>query len=257
MTQVKLISSWSRPGGGTIANIGLANLLNKNGIDCTFYGPHDWHLSQCNGNLLKEATITEEDTIITHFIQVPAGVKWKRHVLSCHETTLFPLKEMPLAQYDVIHFVSNSQKNWQGVNHPSVIIPPVVTKLQWTNPNNKYAGIVGSIDHNKQTHLSIQRAVKDGYKALLFGDITDLPYFNRLVSPLVDKGSATLMGHEDDREEMYSHVSCVYHTSLRETYGLVEVECKLAGIPFNGPSNNQEILEEEEIFERWKKCLNL
>ena len=230
-------------------------MLNKNGVECTFYGPHDWHLSQCKGALLQDAEITEQDTIVTHFIQIPPPMKWKKHILSCHETNLFPLKKMELRQYDVIHFVSNSQKKWHGVNHPSVIIPPVVTKLKWSKPLHSYAGVIGSIDHNKQTHLSIQRAIKDGYKVLLFGDITDLPYFNKFVSPFVEAGSATLMGHEDDREAMYSHVSQVYHSSLRETYGLVEVECKLAGIPFNGPSNHQEILEEEEILARWLNIL--
>jgi len=55
---------------------------------------------------------------------------------------------------------------------------------------------------------------------------------------------------------MYGRVSAVYHSSLSETYGLVEAECKLAGIPFNGMSNGQPILENEEIFQLWKKLLS-
>jgi len=54
---------------------------------------------------------------------------------------------------------------------------------------------------------------------------------------------------------MYSSIDIVYHSSLRETYGMVEAECRLAGIPFNGPENNQEILEEEEILKRWTNIL--
>ena len=63
------------------------------------------------------------------------------------------------------------------------------------------------------------------------------------------------MDHEDDPEAMYGQISTVYHTSLSETYGLVEAECRLSGIPFNGPSNNQEILSDEEILDRWKRIL--
>mgnify|MGYP005834838759 CR=1 FL=1 len=63
------------------------------------------------------------------------------------------------------------------------------------------------------------------------------------------------MDHEEDKEKMYGQVSEVYHTAISETYGMVEVECKLAGIPFNGPSNNQEILDEKELLRRWLNIL--
>ena len=258
MTKIKLVSSWSRPGGGTIHHIALTNLLNKNGLDCTFYGPHDWHLDQCKGDLLNNANLVESDIVISHFLQIPPPFKCQKHILSCHETTLFPLKNISLPQYDVIQFVSNLQKKWHGVNHPSVIIPPLVTKLKWVDPINNIAGVIGSIDYNKQVHLSIERALKDGYSnVLLFGDITDLPYFNKMVNSYIQSGKAILMGHEDDREVMYGQVSMVYHSSLRETYGLVEGECRRSGIPFNGPSNNQHILEEDEILEKWLKILEV
>lgn len=254
---VRLVSGWSKPGGSTYAHISLTNLLNKNGIDCTFYGPQSWHLDQCQSGLLDQAIVGSDDILITHFIQLPTPPKVRLHVLSCHETTIFPVKDVDYQRYDVIQYVSNSQRKWHAINHPAVIIPPISTKVTWVDPKDKCAGVIGSIDSNKQTHLSIERANKDGYKALLFGEITDVPYFKRCVSPLIDKGTAVLMGHIDDREEMYNTISCVYHSSLSETYGLVEVECKISGIPFDGPTNNQEILEEEEILERWKKCLHL
>jgi hypothetical protein len=256
MVTIKLISGWSNPGGGTIAHIGLTNLLNDNGYDCTYYGPHDWHLDKCKGGLIQDAVVTPEDIAITHFIQVPKPLQAKKHILSCHETNLFPVKQLSYQQYDVIHFVSNSQKKWHGVNHPSIVIPPVVSRLKWKNPQNNTAGVIGSIDQHKQTHLSIERALKDGYsKVLLFGLVTEQPYFNKHVAPHIESGKAILMGHKDDKEEVYNQVTKVYHTSLRETYGLVEVECKLANIPFNGPSNNQEIVEDEEIMRRWDNIL--
>tara|TARA_R110000824_G_scaffold196048_3_gene379052 strand:+ start:1250 stop:2029 length:780 start_codon:yes stop_codon:yes gene_type:complete len=259
MSKVNLISSWSRPGGGTIAHIALTNLLNDNGVDCTFYGPHDWHMDKCRGALLKDAVWEADDILISHFIQIPPGFQCKKHILYCHEKDLFPLKKIDLRQYDTIAFVSNSQKQWHSVNHPSVIIPPAVDKLSWKDPNNKVAGVIGSVDTNKQVHLSIARAFKDGYDTvLLFGDVTDMPYFDKEVSPLMNSNSRIrLAGHQDDREKMYGQISAVYHSSLSETYGLVEAECKLAGIPFNGPSNNQDIVEKDEIFTRWKKCLDL
>jgi len=255
---IKLVSSWTRPGGGTVAHINLTNLLNENGYDCTFYGPHKWHLDKCKAAPIRECLLGPEDILISHFIQVPAEVRVKKHILYCHEKDIFPLKEVSLPQYDLIVFVSNSQKAWQGVNHPSVIIPPMVRKVKWTNPENGVAGIVGSIDRNKQTHESIHRAVKDGFFNIkLFGETTDTIYFEEQVRPAMGvQAEVTLEGHEDDPEAMYGQISKVYHSSLSETYGLVEAECKLSGIPFNGPSNNQEILEKDEILERWVQLID-
>jgi len=255
-SKIKLVSSWTRPGGGTVAHINLTNLLNDNGYDCTFYGPHDWHLDKCKAEKLDKCLLGPDDILISHFIQVPAEVKVKKHILYCHEKDLFPLKQGSLAQYDFIVFVSNSQKEWHGVDHPFVIIPPAVNKVDWQNPNNDVAGVIGSIDKNKQTHVSIKRALKDGYKkVLLFGELNDTPYYNKTVAKLVRSGKAVMMGHEDEREALYGQVSQVYHSSLSETYGLVEAECRLSGIPFNGTSNGQEILEKEEILQRWKNIL--
>ena len=254
--KVKLVSSWTRPGGGTVAHISLTNLLNENGIDCTFYGPHEWHLDKCKSGLIQECLLGPDDILISHFIQVPQEVQVEKHLLYCHEKHIFPLKDISLTQYDCIVFVSNSQKNWQRVNHPSVIIPPLVKKVNWTNPHKGAVGIIGSIDRNKQVHLSIKRALKDGFTTIkLFGEITDRMYFSQQVEPLLSSADIRLEEHEDDPEAMYGQISAVYHSSLSETYGLVEAECRLSGIPFNGPSNNQEILDEEEILQRWKTVL--
>jgi len=255
-TKICLVSSWTHPGGGTVAHINLTNLLNENGYDCTFYGPHDWHLDKCKSGTLDQCLLGPTDILISHFIQVPDAVRAKKHIIYCHEKDVWPLKKVSLAQYDLIVFVSNAQKKWQGVTHPSVVIPPLVRKVNWTNPNNRGAGVVGSIDENKQTHISIRRALSDGYeRVLLFGQINDTPYFEEYVEMWITSGHAILMSHEDDPAAMYGQVSEVYHSSLSETYGLVEAECRLSGIPFNGISNGQEILEKEEILERWINIL--
>ena len=255
--KVKIASSWTHPGGSTVAHINLTNLLNDNGFDCTFYGPHDWHLDKCKSDKIERCLLGPADVLISHFIQIPEHVRVKKHILYCHEKGIWPLKGISLARYDEVVFVSNSQKEWQDIDRESVIIPPVVDKVIWTDPDNNVAGVIGSIDENKQTHKSIQRALADGYeKVILFGEITDMPYFNDYVSEFVNSGKAILMGHEDERERLYGLVSEVYHSSLSETSGLVEAEWRLSGVPFNGKSNAQHVLNKEEILKRWKKILN-
>lgn len=252
---VKVISGWSNPGGSTIHHIALTNLLNESGYDCTFYGPHDWHLRRCRADRLGNARVNPTDFVITHFIRTQQ-MTCRLHVLSCHETDLFELRSMPLAHYDWIQFVSEFQRRWHGVGHRSIVIPPVVERVRWTDPANGIAGVVGSIDENKQTHVSIERALADGYqKVLLFGVVTDAQYYQRHVERYVAQRRAVLVGHEDDRSRMYGQIQAVYHHSRRETFGLVEAECFVSGIPFVGPRNNPEILERHEVLGRWQQVL--
>ena len=296
--RVKIISGWSLPGGSTTHHISLTNLLNENGYDCTFYGPHEYHLDKCQGASLdmefrdniapgtripvltgnKDLNIEPDDIVISHFIQYSKDavstynglanpLKAKKHILSLHETNIFPLKHIDLTPYNLIQYVSEVQKDWHSVDTPSVIIPPVVEKVDikrtFLEVNGKSermytgnAGVIGSIDGHKLPHLSIERALKDGFRrVLLFGMITDKDYFNEHVAPYVMKGTVVVLNHVEDKSEMYSAIDMVYHSSLRETYGLVEAECRLSGVPFKGESNNQDILSEEEIFERWKTVL--
>jgi len=266
MSKVKIISGWSNPGGSTLAHISLTNLLNDNGYDCTFYGPHDYHLDKCKSAKISDFYCTNDDIIITHFIRFQERVVPKLHIFSCHEKDIWPINKMQQAgkqepsDYDAFHFVSNLQKEWQNLDHGNqVVIPPIAEKVSWTAPKERKAGIIGSVDWNKQVHVSINRALnREGYnKVLIFGEITDLPYFNEYISHFVASGKVIMAGHESDREAMYGQISEVFHSSLSETYGLVEAECKLSGIPFNGKGNGQEILEKEEILEKWKTLLNL
>jgi len=262
MMKIKILSGWSNAGGSTTHHISLTNLLNDNGIDCTFYGPNPWHLDKCKAGMLDDSKVSSNDILISHFINYH---KWKnvkfpakKHILSCHETNLFPLKTINLSQYDVIQYVSESQREWHSVTHPYVIIPPIVEKVKWTDPENNVAGVIGSIDQHKQPHLSIEKALKDGYdKVLLFGMVTDVLYYNQRIEKLVKDNKVILMPYEDNKNIMYGRISKVYHSSIRETYGLVEAECTLAGIPFDGPRNNQIILEKEEILDKWKKVLEI
>ena len=146
--KVKIVSSWTRPGGGTVAHINLTNLLNDNGYDCTFFGPHAYHLDKCKSGTLDQYTCSPEDIVITHFIRFQEKPNCKKHIFSCHETNIWSINNMQeagkqsLSDYDAIHFVSNFQKDWQDIDHGNqVIIPPIAEKVPWTPPKEKVAGI--------------------------------------------------------------------------------------------------------------------
>ena len=262
---VKIVSGFSSTGGSTLYFIKLTNLLNENGYNCIFYGPHEWHLDKCKSGYIGNpprngdpVAIYPTDILISHFIDFNLGpIKPKKHILSCHETNLFDLKGKDLSKYNLVQYVSEAQKDWHGVNKEGVIIPPVADKISWEPPGTNTAGVVGSIDSHKQTHLSIQAALKDGYdKVLLYGNVGEGLYFESKVKPLLTNSKVSMMGSVDDKEKLYSTLDVVYHNSKRETYGLVEAECKLAGIPFIGPRNDPEIVTTEEVLEKWKKIIN-
>jgi len=256
---VKILSGWSNPGGSTVAHINLCNLLNANGINCTFYGPHEWHLDKCKSSSYHRFAEEEGDVVISHFCNInPERLKYYgcRHILYCHEKDLFPLKGADLSTYDYIVFVSEAQRKWHDINHPSVIIPPIVDKIDWVKPNNGVAGVIGSVDKNKGTHISIKKALEAGFsKVNIYGRALRNEYFEEQVLPCVNSADVEIKGHYDSKEDMYNEVDAVFHYSNSETYGLVEAECKLAGIPFYGLKNKREILSKEETLKAWKKIL--
>lgn len=191
----------------------------------------------------------------------------KKHILSCHETNLFPLKkdnESPYkAQtlpYDLIQYVSEFQRAWHNFEHPYVIIPGIIDKIKWSNPNNKTAGVIGSIDEHKQTHVSIQRALNDGYnKVYLYGQINDQLYFDEYIYPLLSD-KVIIKNYCNNKEEMYGSIEAVYHSSKRECLPTIQGECLYAGIPYFGLECNMRnredyIFDNEEILKKWKDIL--
>ena len=263
MNDVRIVSGWSNPGGSTVAFINLCNLFNNNGIDCTFYGPHDWHLDKCQSSSLnKENPLLDTDgaSFIFHFLNtdiIPEGLK--SSIFSCHETNLYPLNKVSLSKLDLIHYVSNSQRAWHGVNYPYKIIPNVLDDLkQEPKIHGDVAGVVGSIDRHKQPHLSILRAIKDDFKKIhLYGDMTDETYFNTTLVPLIAKNKnidIALLGYEDDKQAMYNSFAKVYHSSCRETFNYVKAECELTGTEYDGlptADSGAEYLDKEQILEKW------
>lgn len=263
---IKIISGISFPGGSTVANINLCNLFNAAGYRCVFYGPHKWHLDKCPSGMMSEAVLQKEDIVLVHNVRLGARPNVSKYLLTCHEESGYPLRTMDLSSLDLIHFVSNSQRDWQNVNHPNVVIPNVINHLKPAGRQNTglcVAGVIGNIDPHKQTHLSIIRAAEAGCdKILLFGNIMDQIYFNQMILPLRDRfpGRVVLIGYVDYPQTIYDSVDVVYHSSKRETFNYIKAECQLTGTRYEGldsAETDAELLSASEILERWKSCLEL
>ena len=256
--KVKIISGWSDPGGSTASHISLTNLLNENGFDCTFYGPHSWHLDKCQSGELNSVILNSDDIVISHFLQFPTR-PLKRHIYSCHEKAMTDLKSMNLSDFYCIQFVSNHQKKHHSVNWPSVIIPPIVDLFDWDNTKTGVAGVIGSVDSNKQTHKAIEAALKKGYeKVHIYGKIHEgVPYYKNNIVKYKTDPRVVFKGQYLDKKAMYDEIDEVFHFSQSETFGLVEAECRMNGIPYTGNHYHPEPATKEEILERWMKILKV
>lgn len=257
---IKIATGFSHGGGSTIAHINLVNELNKLNIEAKLYGPHDWHLNKCNSDLLQNFKINNSDIVLIHFLNISVRPLCKKFILSCHETKLFPLKKINHAHYDLIHFVSDFQKNWHDINHKNVVIPPITYPVKWEGKKTGCAGVIGSIDPNKRTHLSIQKALSDGFeKVLLFGNISDNSYFLSSIYPFISSGKVIMMGHLDNKEQMYNSIDKVYHSSELECCPLVKAECLLSNIPYFelDPLPNDNPSMPEDIMKKWVKVFDL
>jgi hypothetical protein len=258
--KIKIVSGWSNPGGSTTAFINLTNALNQYGIETNFYGPHDYHLQKCSGKKITDLTISKNDNLISHFIEL-GNVMARKHIFSCHETDVYPLSPRVLTPYRKIHYVSRWQQEWHKVNKPYFILPNILEDLKPNKkPKEKIGGIIGSIDRNKQTHISIVNALNDGCeKILLFGNITDVEYYNSWIKNYIEDklnyGNVYHVGHVEDKQEMYDSVTDVYQSSMRETWGYVKGECLLTSTRYhsNAATNNFWTLPTEEIIKRWEK----
>ena len=260
MTKIKILSGFSNPGGSTVAFINLCNLFNENGLDCTFYGPHSWHIDQCNGDSLGNCAVNEEgEILIMHYLKIPHRPEAsKKVILACHEKEVYPIKDVK-PFWDEIIYVSDDQRKWQGID--GKIIPNVLPPLVDTGIHPKgVAGVIGTIFPPKQTRLSIDRALDQGYdKVLLYGNIGDFSYYDREIKPILSD-KVIYMDWEPDKQKMYDSVEAVFQTSKSETYGLPKAECLLTNTLYYGTDNcnvDIEIWDNEKIMEAWTKCLEL
>jgi hypothetical protein len=260
---VKIVSGYTDKGGSTTAFINLTNFLNENGIDCTFYGPHEWHLNKCKSSLMADLVYDEDDIIITHFLDLKERPNVKKVILSCHEKWWFPVGKIK-QHWDTVVFLHDQHRTFHNdYKGDYTIIPNLKENLKISDKTNvkNIAGIVGTIEDRKQTHVSIQRSLKDKCeKIYLFGHIGDEKYFNDYVKPLMIPNRVIQFGHTTNKQEMYDMIGKVYHSSKGEVACLVKDECYLTKTEFYGneeTENEVSKLTNEEVLVLWKKLFNI
>tara|TARA_R110000824_G_scaffold303001_2_gene490801 strand:- start:183 stop:974 length:792 start_codon:yes stop_codon:yes gene_type:complete len=263
MAKIKIITGWSMEGGSTFSLMELCDLFNERGHDCTLYGPHEWHLDKCKGDMLTNFDIEKGDTVIGHFLPMPERPPLaKKTILSCHEKEVFKLKEQEIDGYDKIRFVSKDQRSWQGVY--GKVIPNCMRGVKPSQkPEGDIAGIIGTLCPMKQTHVSVQRALADGCdKVLIYGNIYNQEYYDTHIEPILSD-RVIHMGMEMDKQKIYDSISCVYQSNsddLPEAFGRVRAECIRAGIPYHGnkaATTKFELWDEDKIYDAWKELLEL
>lgn len=260
---IKILANYTNYSGATVAHINLCNLFNDNGVACELYGPHEWHLSQCKGNLISEYIPDATDTIIVHAKILQERPPCKKLIYTHHECKP-NISKYNLHLYDNIHFITETQSSIYNLSNPQFVIQNVMDNLNYGHkPKIPTAGIIGRIVELKQTHISIQRAVSDGFsQIILFGCITDIFYYNKFVLPLVLKHKIQVRGWCEDKQQMYNSVTDVYHSSLEEVKCYVIGECKLTNTKIHllpGMLYNDEdySVTNNDIFKIWKNKLNL
>lgn len=264
---IKIITGWSNAGGSTTAFINLTKELNKRDIQCKLFGPHQWHLDKCNSGSLQDINLSTDDVLILHFFNTPWTIKPPikgKLIYSCHEKEIKPITSFNYKIYDKIHYVSKPQKEWHKVDHPHFILPNVVEELKVSEKEvSCIAGIIGSIDENKQTHKSIERALSDKMERIyLYGNITDTYYYHTKVKPLIDDNSNIIhKGYVEDTQNIYNEISDVYLSSISETWSYIKKECDMTGKIFHGTDavrdnfNNE--MTNDEIINKWKEVLEI
>jgi hypothetical protein len=143
------------------------------------------------------------------------------------------------------------------------IIPNLKEDLKPSDKTNldKVAGIIGSFDVNKQVHISIIRALRDGCeKILLFGAPSqDIGYYQNFVKPLLSN-KVIEMGFVNNKQSIYDMIGRVYHSSISEVATLVKDECYITGTKFFGNEATEtpvSTLTNEEIINQWIKLLEI
>lgn len=219
------------------------------------YGPHNWFYTQTNyAQPLNKFEINPHDRIIQHLIELPSRPNCKKIVLSCHEKLKF--KDCNTTGYDEIRFVSQDQKEWQGMQ--GVIVPNLIRGIDKVlDPPRDIAGVIGSISPRKQTHRSICRAIADGYDVLVYGPHQEAEYFERYVRPLFSLENVTHKGLEMDKNKIYQSISVVYHSGEDESACRVFGECQKAGIPFRSNLPPYDMWSENQIKKAWFTLLEL
>jgi len=262
---VRIISGWTGPGGSTTALINLTNALNDNGIETVMMGKNPWYCDKCISEpITDKLNFKSSDTLMFHYIQLPKRPNAKKVLLACHEKWWFKIGDIN-KYWDIAIFLHDEHRNYHkqnGYKGNYVIIPNLKENLKKSDKTklDKIAGIIGTIEPRKQTHISIKRAFDDGCKkVILFGHIGNNDYFNEHIKPLLEINQNLNMAGYCDKQKIYDQIDRVYHSSIGEVASLVKDECFTTGTKFfgNEETNNQiSNLTNGEILKLWKEiCL--
>lgn len=255
---IKVLTGYSNVGGSTVAFTRLVNLFNENSLKACLYGPQKWEGITCPFETIDKLILVPEDILIYHFYPLKDRPGVRKVILSSHETEVFKLKNYPDLKYDTIHYVSEFQKEWQGLD--GVVIPNPIRKFskRTNDGSKKVAGIIGSIDRNKRVHLSITKALEDGFTDIrLYGGVTDIQYFITQIQPLLSD-IVTYRGVAINMDYVYNQLTHVYHSPVLETFNLVKPECISAGVTYVGNEGNDtkaQYWSDEGIIQAWKTLL--
>lgn len=260
---IKILTGYSEKGGSTTALINLTNKFNEANIDCTLYGPHNWHLNQCKSNYLQNAILNEDDIVISHFLKLKKRPNVKKIVLTCHEKWWFDVGGIK-EYWDEVIFLHKQHRDYHFKykgkyslipNLKENLVPKDKSKL------DKIAGVIGSIENRKQTHLSVDRALADGCeKVYIIGHVGDHNYFDAYIKDRLKNEKVSLVPYQTDKQNMYDRLGRVYHTSNGEVACLVKDECYLTNTKFFGneeTENEVSTLLNEDIMNLWKNVLGL
>lgn len=259
---IKIVTGYSEKGGSTSAFIDLTNELNKRGYDTTLYGPHNFHIGKCKGDMLNNIIIKENDILLCHFLRLPNRPPAKKVILHCHEKWWFKVGEVK-QYWDEVVFLHDAHREYHNdYKGEFSIIPNLKPDLKPTEKKDLelVAGIIGAIEDRKQTHKSIQRAMADGCtKIKLFGHISDQAYYDKYVNPVLTD-EVEMIGYTTDKQAMYDSIGRVYHSSKGEVACLVKDECYLTNTKFFGNEETENEVSEltnDEIINKWIKLFEL
>ena len=287
--RIALYTEWPNIGGSTVALTDLANLIQQETVHrvkifCPRLGEDSFiHSRYSEVEYLEHPLDVDKlkrfkpDFVIAHAWGLLTGIKQERlqevkkilgnplFIKTAHEAKFIDgglYDENPYSDkiYDKIHFVSEAQQLDYMGEKPSFVIPNYVPKIELQNTKpieGLVVGIIGSMDFNKRTHLSIAKANSLGAKEIiLFGPLRQDEYFYKKLVPAIQKSKAPVKGFGyAEREVIYSKVNCVVSESASETFNLVAAECEMLDIPYHGISNHT-LLPKGKIIELWEKELN-
>lgn len=260
---IKIISGYTLPGGATVALINLTNMLNKHGHETLMIGPHDWFADKCNSRVVtNNLTFHPDDNLIFHYIKQHTRPNARKVVLTCHEKYWFPVGKIN-KYWDTAVFLHEQHRQYHiDYTGDYAVIPNIKSNLTKSVCDNKIkiAGIIGTIEVRKQTHVSIKRALDDGCdKVYMYGKIGDPSYFEQHVKHLISD-RVIHKGFTDDKQQIYNSVNRVYHSSQAEVACLIKDECYQTGVEFFG---NEETTHEvsplvnEQIVNLWLQTLEI